>query len=71
MEIVMTAETDNLRFTWQGGAYIEVRNKRHTEPHALINVWDYATDTPTIEPSFVGFRNRITEWLTEPEEETP
>lgn len=71
MEIKLIAETEHLRFEWSGGALIEVSNKNHTQPHDLINVWDYASNTPTIEMSFEGFRTRINEWLKEPQEETP
>lgn len=65
MEIKLIAETDNLRFEWSGGEYIDVSNKNHTEPHDIINVWDYKNDKPTIERSFEGFRAKIEEWLDE------
>lgn len=68
METKMVSETEHLRFEWSGGAYIAVFSKKHDLEINVINVWNYELDKPVIERSFDGFRNRITEWLTEPED---
>jgi hypothetical protein len=68
MEVKLISETEHLRFEWSGGAYISVFSKRQDIEINVINVWDYELDKPVIERSFDGFRTRITEWLTEPED---
>ena len=68
MNIKMMTETGNLRFEWSGGAYIAIYSKKHEIEVNVINVWDYELDKPVIERSFDGFRNRVIEWLSEPED---
>jgi len=53
---------------WHGGAYIELGYIDETgEFHAwdVINVWDYATDTPRIPRTLDALQERVDERLNE------
>lgn len=53
-----------LGFEWFGGAYIEVcRGEAFASPREVINVWDYATDQPTIPRERSAFLARIDLWI--------
>lgn len=57
---------DGLRFSWHGGAYIEIFEETSTVPHGIYNVWDYEKDEPKIELSMRGLVDFIdTEMLEE------
>lgn len=42
---------NGLRFTWNGGAYIEVAFQQNAIPYDVINVYDYELGKPRIEVS--------------------
>lgn len=59
---------DGLRFTWHGGAYIEIFEESATVPHGVINVWDYELDVPKIERSMRCLVNHIDDIMDSEEE---
>lgn len=59
---------DGLRFTWHGGALIEVAFEDNATPYDVINVWDYEWDVPTIEVSMRGLVNHIDDIMDSEEE---
>jgi hypothetical protein len=53
-------------FQWHGGAYIDIGHLQADGEfiaHECINVWDYATDTPTIARTLDAFEHECREWL--------
>lgn len=58
---------NGLRFTWHGGALIEVAFEDNATPYDVINVWNYETDEPTIERSMRGLVNHIDDLMDEEE----
>jgi hypothetical protein len=64
---------DGTEFVWHGGAYIDVGstqamgspgiNGDDFHAYDCINVWDYATDEPTIERSLEAFEQRCREYV--------
>jgi hypothetical protein len=68
-------------FRWHGGAYIDVGGVYSVDGqpgihgddfHAydVINVWDYATDTPRIERTLAAFQERCDEYMAEQDSES-
>jgi hypothetical protein len=64
---------EDVEFVWHGGAYIDVGstqamgspgiNGDDFHAYDCINVWDYATDGPTIERSLEAFEARCQEYM--------
>lgn len=54
---------ENIQFRWSEGAYIEVFNFPRSEPFDVINVWDYAKDTPRIPLTLEAFRDECEKYL--------
>lgn len=48
---------------WSGGAYVDLYIKGQPTPLDCINVWDYATDTPTIPTTARALAERVDEWV--------
>lgn len=48
--------------TYEGGAYIDLSFEAHGDAFDVINVFDYATDKPTIENTSAAVRQEIREW---------
>ena len=65
MKALITIYTENLRFEWKGGEYIEVINRRHIEDHDLINVWDYEAGKPRIPFTPEAMFDTVEDWLDE------
>lgn len=63
MKSQIAVYTQNLRFEWSGGVYIGVFNARHTEPHDVINVWDYRSDERRIRYTPDAMVEAIEAWL--------
>lgn len=66
MSAKMIYETEGLRFTWEGGAYIDIGPEGTDSALDCINVWDYAEDKPTI--TFDKLEETCNEWLRDQEE---
>lgn len=60
-----TDEDTEITFVWHGGAYIDVGHGHGEDFQAVecINVWDYATDEPTISRTLDAFERECREWL--------
>ena len=53
-----------LGFEWHGGAYIQVcRGEAFAHPSEVINVWDYASNSPTIPRTDEAMGSRVDEWV--------
>ena len=54
---------------WHGGAYIDVYSTQWdgglSAPFACVNVWNYATDTPTIPATLAGLTAAVDSWIAE------
>ena len=62
----MTRNVDGIKlgFEWHGGAYIQVcRGESFARPSEVINVWDYATDGPTIPRTSEAMGRKIDRWI--------
>jgi hypothetical protein len=59
-----TGDRVELRFTWHGGAYIDVA-RVGGRPSEVINVWDYYEDAPRIERTADAFMRRVDEWIAD------
>lgn len=59
---------------WHGGAYIDVYDTKWpgglSAPFACVNVWNYATDRPTIPPTLEGLTGRMARWINEQHTDT-
>lgn len=54
-----------LGFEWQGGAYIEVsRGHAFGNPKEVINVWEYASDSPRIPRTKQAMGRAIDDWIS-------
>jgi hypothetical protein len=60
---------DGMEFVWHGGAYIEIFIVGG-DGSAIdsYNVWDYATDKPTIEKTLDAFTEYVDSKVTESQE---
>lgn len=55
-----------LGFEWHGGAYIEVsRGHAFGNPKEVINVWDYASDSPRIPRTKQAMGRVIDDWISD------
>ena len=63
----LACEIDGIRFVWQGGPYIDVCLNVRGAWHAVevINVWNSATDRPTIDAA--DFRETCRDFLADGE----
>jgi hypothetical protein len=54
---------------WHGGAYIDIYSTTfeggHAAPMVAVNVWNYATDRPTIPPTLQGLTDHMESWIAE------
>ena len=50
---------DGLDFVWHGGAYIEIFEAGESVPFDAMNVWNYETDKPNIEPTMEALANFV------------
>lgn len=53
---------------WHGGAYIDIYSTAAElagAPFACVNVWNYATDTPTIPATLAGLTAAVDSWVAE------
>lgn len=57
----ITAAGYSIRGTYHGGAYIDL-SFGAGEPFDVINVWDYATDRPTIPKTKHAVFQELREW---------
>jgi len=61
--------TEYATYVWHGGAYIDIHGQEDVEctgrTFDCINVWDYATDVPTIARTEEGMREAIDEYEAE------
>jgi hypothetical protein len=55
-----------LYFEWHGGAYIEIGFAPETA-FDVINVWNYATDEPTIARTQAAFEESVDDYINDPE----
>lgn len=63
--------TVRLRFEWSGGPYIDVHEVGYTAVE-VINVWDSATNKPTVPVTNAGLREAADKWVeTYGDQETP
>lgn len=58
-------EDYGLTFAWEGGPYIDVWPAGSDYPTDTINVWDYATDAPTIDETQKDFEAACEDWLND------
>lgn len=62
------APGDGRQYRWHGGAYIDVYRvadilaDADAAPVDTINVWDYATDQPTIARTVTAFTAHVDAW---------
>ena len=61
----MVYSTDEFRFEWHGGAYIELFFVGSTSALDAVNVWDYEKDEPRIERTLTAFQEFIEGYLKE------
>ena len=64
----MVYSTDEFRFEWHGGAYIELFFVGSTSALDAVNVWDYEKDEPRIERTLQAFEQFIEGYLKEQQE---
>ena len=57
----------DLVFRWHGGEYVEIAFAGDEVGFEVINVWDSAEDEPRIERSLSALRERVEEWINDPE----
>lgn len=65
----MVYNTENFRFEWSGGAYIELFFVGSDSALDVVNVWDYEKDEPRIERTLPAFQNFIEGYIKQQEEE--
>ena len=58
----MTMGGRSITGTYEGGAYIDLYFTGSEVAFDVINVWDYATDKPTIENTHSAVREEMQEW---------
>jgi hypothetical protein len=63
----MVYETENFRFEWHGGAYIELFFTGSTSALDVVNVWDYEKDEPRIERTLTAFEEFIEGYIKDAE----
>lgn len=58
-------------YPWPGdpntGRFERQHAARNDAPFTCINVWDYATDQPTIPRTHEGLKSACDEWLADPD----
>ncbi len=64
----MVYSTDEFRFEWHGGAYIELFFVTADNALDAINVWDYEKDEPRIGRTLKDFEEFIEGYLKEQQE---
>lgn len=57
----------DLVFRWHGGEYIEVAFAGDEVGFEVINVWDAERDEPVMERGLTALRERVDEWVNDPE----
>lgn len=56
----------DLVFRWWGGEYVDI-SWPGGEAFEVINVWDAGTGEPRIERTLTALRERVEEWVNDPE----
>ena len=56
----------DLVFKWHGGAYVDICWP-NGQAFEVINVWDHEKDEPRIERTNDALRERVREWIDDPE----
>lgn len=59
----VTAKGHTITGRYHGGAYIDLSMNGSAEAFDCINVWDYATNKPTIPLTLAAVRAEIREWI--------
>ncbi len=65
----MVYETEDFRFEWHGGAYVEMFFIGSTSALDAVNVWDYEKDAPRIERTLDAFQTFIEGYIKDAQEE--
>ncbi len=62
--LTRTVDGEKLGFDWYGGAYIEVYSgQAFSRPRDVINVWEYASDSPRIPRTVEAMARAVDEWI--------